>query len=104
MSDYGLLSQVSGIEKTRDTGMERHYPPTVVFSWLRAGWRDLFTQPASSFAYGILVFAVSAIVVYSMFAFSWDFVLFPALSGFLIVAPVLAVGLYEKSRALEGGE
>ena len=104
MSDYGLLSQVSGIEKTRDTGMERHYPPTVVFSWLRAGWRDLFTQPASSFAYGILVFAVSAIVVYSMFAFSWDFVLFPALSGFLIVAPVLAVGLYEKSRALEAGE
>src|SRR5690606_25708367 len=30
-------------------------------------------------------------------------ILFPALAGFMIVAPVLAVGLYEKSRLLEEG-
>jgi uncharacterized membrane protein len=31
-------------------------------------------------------------------------VLFPALAGFLVFAPALATGLYEKSRALEAGD
>ena len=39
-----------------------------------------------------------------MFALGWDYILFPALAGFMIVAPILAVGLYEKSRAIEAGE
>lgn len=32
-----------------------------------------------------------------------DYILFPALAGFLILAPFLAIGLYEKSRALAEG-
>ena len=39
-----------------------------------------------------------------MFAVGWDYILFPALAGFMIIAPILAVGLYEKSRAIEDGE
>ena len=39
-----------------------------------------------------------------LFASGRDYILFPALAGYMIVAPVLAIGLYEKSRALEAGE
>ena len=39
-----------------------------------------------------------------MFTMGWDYVLFPALAGFMIIGPVIAVGLYEKSRRLGQGD
>jgi uncharacterized membrane protein len=75
----------------------------VAFHWLAAGWRDLKVQPASSLAYGFGVFVVSAALVAGLFAFGWDYILFPALAGFLVVGPLLAVGLYEKSRRIARG-
>lgn len=102
--NYGLLSETSTVAKTRDPSKQRHLPLTTVFSWLGAGWRDLWTAPLPSLAYGILVAALSAALIYAMFAFGLDYILFPALSGFMIIAPVVAIGLYEKSRILEAGE
>jgi uncharacterized membrane protein len=78
----------------------RNLPAGQAFEWLAAGWRDLVTQPLPSLAYGLAVFLVSAGIVYGLFALEWDYVLFPALAGFLVVGPFLAVGLYEKSRLL----
>ncbi len=103
-NEYGLLSETSTVEETRDRTKQRHLPVSTVFSWLGAGWRDLWRYPLPSLVYGVLVAAVSAGLIYAMFAFSWDYVLFPALSGFMIVAPVVAVGLYEKSRMLQADE
>lgn len=101
--DYGLLSETSTVKETLDPNKQRHLPVSTVFAWLGAGWRDLWHNPLPSLAYGILVAALSAGLIYAMFAFGWDYVLFPALSGFMIVAPVVAIGLYEKSRILEAG-
>jgi uncharacterized membrane protein len=101
--NYGLLSETSTVEETRDPKKQRHLPVSTVFSWLGAGWRDLWHNPLPSLTYGLLVAALSAGLIYAMFAFGWDYVLFPALSGFMIVAPVVAIGLYEKSRILETG-
>jgi uncharacterized membrane protein len=75
----------------------------VSFQWLAAGWRDLRTKPAPSLIYGFVVFAVSAIIVVGLFAFDLDYILLPAFAGFMVVGPVLAIGLYEKSRRLEAG-
>src|SRR3546814_5490290 len=38
-----------------------------------------------------------------MFELALDYILFPALAGFMVVGPVLAIGLYEKSRRIADG-
>ena len=88
----------------REGTLDRGLAAGAELAWLRAGWRDLTVQPGPSLAYGLFVFVVSFAVVWSMFALGWDDVLFPALAGFLIVGPILAVGLYEKSRRLASRE
>lgn len=83
---------------------KRNLAPSAAFQWLSAGWRDFRVQPGASIAYGLLVFVVSVAVVYCLFKFEFDFILFPALAGFMVVGPLLAVGLYEKSRRIAAGE
>ncbi|WP_020694480.1 DUF2189 domain-containing protein [Reyranella massiliensis] len=87
-----------------DHGLNRHFAPSAALRWLAAGWHDLIIQPGPSIAYGLGVFAVSAAIVAGLFAFGWDYILFPAFAGFMVVGPVLAVGLYEKSRRIAAGE
>lgn len=82
----------------------RNLPVSAGFDWLAAGWRDLWTDPAPSLLYGLFVLALSAAIVAGMWFMGWDYVLLPALAGFLVFAPALATGLYEKSRELEAGE
>jgi uncharacterized membrane protein len=82
----------------------RDLPAGAAFGWLGAGWKDLLVHPAPSLAYGFAVFLVSLAIVWGMIALGWDYILFPALAGFMVVGPVLAVGLYEKSRRLAAGE
>ena len=84
-------------EKARDL------PWRTAFDWLKAGWADLRTNPAPSLAYGAFVAGVSILVVWGMFRFAVDYFLCPALSGFLVLGPLIAAGLYEKSRRLEQG-
>ena len=102
--NYGLLSETSTIAETRDARWQRHLSHSVGFEWLRAGWRDIVLQPGLSLAYGAAVFLVSVAIIGLLVAYRGEYALFPALAGFLIVAPLLAVGLYEKSRAHERGE
>lgn len=82
----------------------RNLPAGAALSWLRAGWRDLWRQPAPSLLYGLAVFAVSLIIVWGLFRLGLDYILFPALAGFMVMGPLLAIGLYQKSRAIERGE
>jgi len=103
-SSYGLLSETSSIAETRNKSLQRHLPFSFGFKWLRAGWHDLIIHPGQSLAYGFGVFLVSLLVVMLLAQLDLDYILFPALAGFMIVAPILAVGLYEKSRTLESGE
>jgi uncharacterized membrane protein len=80
--------------------LKRHLPPVAAFGWLSAGWADFKTSPGLSFAYGFGVFFTSLAVMIGLFAWGLDYILLPALAGFMVVGPILAVGLYEKSRRL----
>lgn len=97
---YWLLSETSGIGETLDPSLQRHLSSAEGLRWLRAGWRDFLVAPASSLAYGVGVFVLSAAFVWTLVGFGRDYILFPALAGFMIIAPFLAIGLYEKSRTI----
>ena len=72
--------------------------------WLARGWQDFRTRPAMSIVYGLIIFLISVGFVGGLIALGRDYILFPAFAGFMVVGPILAVGLYEKSRRIEAGK
>ncbi len=70
--------------------------------WLALGWRDLWRLGAPSLLHGLALASVGALLMLVAGHRFW--LLAGAFSGFLVVAPVLATGLYALSRALERGE
>ncbi len=98
-----LVSEVSDIEEMRNERWKRHLSAQAPMRWLASGWRDLWTNPAPSLLYGLAVFIASIVFIVYMFHTGRDYFLFPALAGFLIVGPLVAAGLYLKSRAIEAG-
>lgn len=81
----------------------RNLPASAAFDWLAKGWRDLWHNPLPSLAYGLAIFAVSIVIVWELFRLQLDYILFPALAGFMVVGPLVAIGLYQKSRDIEEG-
>jgi uncharacterized membrane protein len=71
--------------------------------WLRAGWRDLRRARALSLLFGAVIVLVSAAVSWLAWMLGRFALLATLLSGFVLVAPLLCVGLYCVSRALERG-
>lgn len=69
--------------------------------WLALGWRDLLACPAPGLVHGAATAAFGALLL--AFAHDRFWLLSGAFSGFLIVAPILATGLYRVSRELEQG-
>lgn len=77
----------------------RTLPATAPLHWLALGWRDLWRTPWLSLAHG-LVFVLGGVAIVTV-AWNRFWLLAGALSGFLLIAPVLATSLYAMSRALE---
>lgn len=96
--------QANDLEAFVPTIRDRELPPAEAFRWLGAGWRDFCSRPGLSLLHGVGVLALSMLTVAVMFAAGWDHILFPALSGFMIIGPLIALGTYEKSRRLAEGE
>lgn len=70
--------------------------------WLVLGWRDMARAGWVSFAHGLAMTVTGAVIVALAHQHFW--LLAGALSGFLVIAPVLATSLYALSRALERNE
>ncbi len=73
-------------------------------AWLAAGWRDLWTAPQISLAYGAVFSVFAYLVVFQLTRLTGLPLLLPLAGGFLLVGPLLAGGLYEISRRHERGE
>ena len=81
----------------------RHLPARAALDWLAAGWADFRNEPGPSLVYGVFLLALSAAVLAGLHAAGLLYLALPAIAGFLIVGPFLALGLYEKSRLLAAG-
>lgn len=96
------MSPKQGISPSGHDGFDLPAVPVWrCLDWLAQGWRDLTRCPGVALAHGVVMALFGA----ALFALAGDrfWVLAGAFSGFLLVAPVLATGLYEVSRKLESG-
>lgn len=71
--------------------------------WLAQGWRDFLAAPMISLAYGVAFILISAGLVFGVSRLGLGSMILPLAGGFLILAPILVVGLYDVSRRLEKG-
>jgi uncharacterized membrane protein len=74
------------------------------WAWLAAGWRDLWTAPQISLTYGAAFSLAAYAFVFELARYNALSLLLPLAGGFLLLGPLLAVGLYEVSRRIESGE
>lgn len=79
----------------------RHIVAKGVIGWLPKGWEDLRAAPAASLFYGIVLAAMGFVLARFVSAAAYELAL---VTGFLLVGPFLAMGLYDISRRRERGE
>ena len=71
------------------------------FRWLAAGWSDFRAHPAPSAFYGAC-FALMGFLIQFVFGHAYQYVS-ALVTGFFLVGPFLAIGLYDLSRRREQG-
>ncbi len=80
----------------------RRITPSYPWRWLSAGWRDLKANPLPSLAYGLLFALAGDLIILA--TLDRPHLLTVSISGFFLVAPLLAAGLNELSRHTARGE
>ena len=75
---------------------------TAPLRWLAAGWRDFRAHPLPSAFYGAC-FATMGFLIYLVFQHAYQYVS-ALVTGFFLVGPFFAIGLYALSRRDERGE
>lgn len=73
-------------------------------AWLEAGWRDLWRAPAASLSYGLVFAVLGWLLAFGLGAAGLGSLMLPLAGGFILIAPLAAVGLYDISRRLERGQ
>jgi uncharacterized membrane protein len=76
-------------------------PSVATLRWLAAGWRDFLRAPLIGLFYGAC-FTAMGVAIALAFAHAPQWIL-ALCSGFLLLGPFLAIGLYDVSRDIERG-
>lgn len=71
------------------------------FRWVSRGFRDFFRVPAVGLVYGLIAAAMGWLV---LALGNHPYFIAAAVSGFLLVGPILGAGLVEASRIMEAGD
>ena len=81
----------------------RKLHPRAPFTWLRKGWNDVVHGWRPTLSYGITLVALSWLITWLAFRLGSYILVFATLTGFVFIAPVAAIGLYEVSRQVAAG-
>ncbi len=95
------MTRASALAETRRIAV-RSVAPTQPLRWLALGARDLRRCPLPGLLHGLAALLFALLLLAVVRDEFW--LLAGAFSGFLIVAPIVATGLYAVSAALERGE
>jgi len=82
----------------------QHVRRDAPWKWLRVGWQDFVKAPQVCLAYGAIFVLIGLAVSAGLTSIGLASAIPVALSGFALVGPAIAIGLYQVSRALERGE
>lgn len=82
----------------------RRVPIDAPWSWLAAGWRDLWQSPQVGLAYGLAIGTGAGVLAVGLMRFEAASLFLALAGGFLLIGPLLAVGLYETSRRHASGQ
>ncbi len=93
----------SGAEPTTSTipGV-RAVSAAAPFGWLASGWRDCRAHPLPSAFYGVCFASMGWLIAFT-FRHAYEYVS-ALVTGFFLVGPFFAIGLYELSRRRERGQ
>ena len=81
----------------------RILPVSAPITWIRMGYEDMRNAPAVSLTYGLGLTLLSVLIAYSAWQFGTLGLYLGMASGFLLIGPVMALGLYSFSCQLEHG-
>jgi uncharacterized membrane protein len=98
MSDEVQTAPVRPEPKVRSIGRAD------VVEALAAGLRDLQAAPLYGLGTGLFFAGGGAVIVLSLVRLGMPWLAYPLAAGFALLGPFLALGLYEVSRRLRGGE
>jgi uncharacterized membrane protein len=98
LQESAAVTTATGLPSVRTVGL------TDPFRWLAGGWLDLWRAPGPSLAYGLSLAIVSFVLASAIYATDAAFWVLALTFGFVFLAPMLAMGLYEAGRRLESGE
>lgn len=73
------------------------------WSWLEKGWNDFKQAPTPSLLYGGFLVLLSWIVGFFTWKLGGYVLIFSLMSGFVFIAPILAIGLYSISCQIQRG-
>ncbi len=82
----------------------RTLEPTAPLTWVRRGWHDMWAAPRQSLTYGAIVVFLSLALALIAIEAGGYWGLLSLVSGFILIAPLLAVGTYVISIHIERGQ
>lgn len=92
---------ISSLDRHFNLAPVRHIETRQPLRWLGRGWHDLRSTPLASLTYG-LFFAACGLLILN-FAVLRPYLLAATISGFVLIGPLAAAGLYELSRRTAAG-
>ncbi|WP_413205134.1 DUF2189 domain-containing protein [Rhodospirillum sp. A1_3_36] len=75
-----------------------------VFGWLAAGWADYRHGGIASLSYGLIFVVSGYVLTIGLVQMDMAYLISPMIGGFLLVGPILGIGLCDISRDLERGK
>ena len=71
------------------------------WSWLAAGWSDMWRVPSVSLAYGVIFAVTGFLLTVGLTQVGLQSMIIVLAAGFTLAGPMIAAGLYDTSRRLE---
>jgi uncharacterized membrane protein len=95
MTVHGGGARLPYAERVRVVAADQPY------LWLRAGWRDFRHAMTGSLAYGLIFVILGFALTVGLWRAARIDLLLPLASGFIILVPLLALGLHQISREID---